>query len=85
MKNLERHISMKCSVCGNDQFSFVDESIEDTLNAPDETKVKCSDCGRVTTKKQLIDENSYIINANIEDFKDDFVRELQKEFKKILK
>lgn len=77
------HISLKCSACGNDQFSVVDENIEDMLNAPDETGVKCSDCGRVTTKKQLIDENSYVINANIEDFKDDLVKELRKDFKKI--
>lgn len=68
MKNMEKSISMKCSVCGNDQFSTVDESTEDMMNAPDETEVKCSDCGRIITKEQLIEENSHIINANIEDF-----------------
>lgn len=78
-------IGMKCSTCGNDQFSTVDESIEDMLNAPDETEVKCSDCGRVTTKEQLLEENSHIIDANIEDFKDEIVRQLQKDFKKMFK
>lgn len=78
-------INMKCSVCGNDQFSTVDESIEDMLNAPDETEVKCSDCGRVTTKEQLIEENGHIIEANIEDFKDEIIKQLQKDFKKMLK
>ena len=78
-------IGMKCSICGNDQFSTVDESIEDMLNAPDETEVKCSDCGRVTTKEQLIEDNSHIIDANIEDFKDEILKQLQKDLKKIFK
>lgn len=86
MKNLEMSISMKCSVCGNNQFSIVDESIEDMENIPDHTEVKCSDCGKVTTKEQLIEENSYIIYANIEDFfKDEIVKKLQKDIKKMLK
>lgn len=85
MKDMEMSISMKCSVCGNDQFSTFDDSIEDLLNAPDETEVKCSDCGRVTTKEQLIEENSGIIEANIDDFKDDIMKELDKELKKMFK
>lgn len=85
MNNMEMSIGMKCSVCGNDQFSTVDESIEDMLNASDETEVKCSDCGRVTTKEQLIEENSHIIDANMEDFKDEVVKQLQKDFKKMFK
>lgn len=85
MKDMEKSISMKCSVCGNDQFSTVDESIEDMMNAPDETEVKCSDCGRITTKEQLIEENSHIIDANIEDFKGDIMKQLKKDFKKMFK
>ncbi|MEF2097301.1 hypothetical protein V3595_22030 [Bacillus sp. CFBP9009] len=85
MKDMEMNISMKCSVCGNDQFSNVDESIEDMMNAPDETEVKCSDCGRITTKEQLIEENSHIIDANIEDFKGDIMKQLKKDFKKMFK
>jgi uncharacterized Zn finger protein len=85
MKDMEMTISMKCSICGNDQFAAVDESIEDMLNAPDETEVKCSDCGRVTTKEQLIEENSHIIDANVEDFKDEIMKQLKKDFKKMFK
>lgn len=85
MKNLKKNVNMKCSVCGNDQFSTVDESIEDILSAPDDTKVKCSDCGRITTKKELIEENRYIIDANIEDFKKEIAKELQKDIKKMFK
>lgn len=32
-----------------------------------------------------IDENSHIIDANVKDFKDDIVKQLQKEFKKMFK
>jgi uncharacterized Zn finger protein len=85
MKDMETRISMKCSVCGNDQFSTVDESIEDMVNAPEETEVKCSDCGRVTTKEQLIEENRHIIDANIEDFKGEILKEVERELKKMFK
>lgn len=85
MKDMEMSIDMKCSVCGNDQFSTVDKSIEDLLSAPDDTEVKCSDCGRIITKEQLIEENNHIIEANIEDFKDEIMKQLQKDIKKIFK
>lgn len=51
-------ISLKCNVCGNDQFSAVDEKIYDMSEASDDTEVKCSDCGRIVTKEQLVEENS---------------------------
>lgn len=85
MKDMEKFISMRCAVCGNDQFSTVDETIEDIQNAPDETQVKCSDCGRVTTKEQLIEDNSEVIDANVEDFKEEIMKQVQKEFKKLFK
>ncbi|QBP43181.1 ECs_2282 family putative zinc-binding protein [Paenisporosarcina antarctica] len=84
MKNMEMSISMQCSVCGNEQFSTVDESI-DMVDALDETEVMCSDCGRVTTKAQLMEENSHIINANIGDFKDEIMKQAQKDIKKMFK
>jgi hypothetical protein len=55
------------------------------MSAPDVTEIKCSDCGRVVTKEQLLEENREIINANIEDFKDDIMNQVHKEFKKIFK
>lgn len=78
-------IGMKCSVCGNDQFSTVDEDIQDIQGAEDEIEIRCSDCGRTTTKEQLIEENSYIIDANVEDFKEESVKEIEKKFKKMFK
>jgi uncharacterized Zn finger protein len=85
MKDMEKRISMKCSVCGNDQFATVDKTIENMQEAPDETEVKCSDCGRVTTKEQLLEENSLIIDANVEDFKKEIVKQFEKEIKKMFK
>lgn len=85
MKNMEMNISLKCSICGNDQFSSINENINDLQNAPNESEVKCSDCGRVTTKEQIIEENSSLIDANIEDFKEDIVKKLKKDFKKMFK
>lgn len=85
MKDMDMSISMKCSICGNDQFSVVDETIEDLMDAPDETEVICSDCGYVTTKEQLIDDNSYIIDANLEGFKDEILKKIEIDIKKMFK
>ena len=82
---MEMSISLKCSVCGNDQFSTVEENTEDLMDAPDETLIKCSDCGRVVTKEELIEENSHIIDANLEDFKEDIFKEVEKDLKKAFK
>lgn len=85
MKNMQMEICLKCSVCGNDQFSAIDESIQDISEADGDVEVKCSDCGKVVTKDELLEENSYIIEANIEDFKNDIMKAIEKDFKKIFK
>lgn len=82
---MEMNISLKCSVCGNDQFSTVDETLQDLMDAPDETLIKCSDCGRAVTKEELIEENSHIIDANVEDFKMDIIKEVERDLKKVFK
>ena len=79
MKDLSRNVTLFCSVCGNDQFSTLDEEIDDLMEAPDDTKIKCSDCGRVFTKAELIEENQDVINANIEDIKNEAMKEIEKE------
>lgn len=53
--------------------------------APDNARFKCSDCGRVVSKRELIDENEEIINANVEDIKKEAIAEFEKELKKALK
>jgi len=61
MKDLSRNVSLLCPVCGNDQFSAVNDNIENPKDAPDETRIKCSDCGATRTKAELIEENQEII------------------------
>jgi DNA-directed RNA polymerase subunit M/transcription elongation factor TFIIS len=85
MKDLEKTIIMKCEVCGNDQFKAIDDSITDFQYAPDDTEVKCSDCGKVSTLEQLIEDNSYIIDANIEDLKKELMKQLQKHLNKMFR
>lgn len=85
MRDMEKLISLRCSICGNDQFSSVDGDFEDIKDAEDEVKVRCSDCGRVISKGELIEENSEIIDANVEDFKDEIMQELMKDIKKMFK
>lgn len=79
-----RKISMHCPTCGNDQFSTVDD-VEDLVDAPDDTKFKCSDCKSVFTKAELLESNQDIINANIEDIEAEAIKEFEKKLKKIFK
>jgi len=85
MKDISKKISLLCSICGNDQFSALDDNISDLKDAPDETRIKCSDCGRIITKVELIEENQEIINANFEDMKKEAISEIEKELKKAFK
>lgn len=85
MKDFSRKVSLLCSICGNDQFETLDKEYEDMTEAPDSTRFKCSDCGRIFTKAELLDENEEIINANIEDIQNEAVAEVEKELKKMFK
>lgn len=80
-----RNITLYCPTCGNDQFSAVDDSIESLSDAPDDTEIKCADCGRVMTKSELIEGNQDIIDANVEDIKQETMRELERKFKRLFK
>lgn len=84
MKDYKRNVTLYCPLCGNDQFSTLDET-DDLLNAPDETRLQCSDCKSIYTKEQLLKENQHIINANIEEIKKDVIKDLEKELKKMFK
>lgn len=82
VKDLERTVNMICPTCGNDKFDSPEYDIENIWDAPDETKIQCSDCGLTLTKEELIGENQYVIDANIEDFKKEAIKKLEKELKK---
>lgn len=85
MKNLERNVTLYCPICGNDQFSCIDESIDNLSDAPNDVTLKCSDCGSIFTKGELIESNQDIINANIEEIKQEAIKELEKKLKRMFK
>lgn len=80
-----RNITLRCPTCGNDQFFCVDVNFDDLSDAPDEVKLKCADCNSIFTKGELIDGNQDVINANIEDIKNEAMQEIKKSLKKIFK
>ena len=87
MKDLSRKVSLHCPVCGNTMFSTLDEEYNnaDLSIAPDTVSFKCSDCGNIISKGELLDMNRGIIDANIEDIKREATKEVEKELKRILK
>lgn len=85
MKDLCRRVYMLCRVCGNDQFETIDERVNDLENAPDETAVKCSDCGTIFTKAELIHDNSERIEMAVEEVKTEAIKEIEMELKKGIK
>ena len=85
MKNLERKVTLYCPICGNDQFLCIDESIDNLSDAPNDVTLKCSDCGSIFTKGELIESNQDIINANIEEIKQEAIKELEKKLKRMFK
>ena len=84
MKDYNRNIAMLCPICGNNQFSTLD-NVEDLQEAPDETRIQCSDCKKILTKAELIESNQHIIDENIEEVKKDLMKDIEKKLKKMFK
>ena len=85
MKDLSRNVTLYCDVCGNDQFSILDEIAGELFDAPDETRMQCSDCKKIFTKAKLLEVNQEVIDANIEDITKEAVKKFEKELAKALK
>lgn len=85
MKDLSRNVTLLCPLCGNDQFESMDSEFEDIKDAPDNVRLRCSDCNSIYTKEELIEENSEILDNAIEEIKKDAVKEIEKELKKVLR
>lgn len=84
MKDYNRNIAMLCPICGNDQFSTID-NVEDLQEAPDETRIQCSDCKKILTKAELLESNQHIIDANIKEVEKDLMKNIEKKLKKMFK
>ena len=85
MQNLDRKVTLLCPLCGNDQFESLDEGFEDLLHASDDVRVRCSDCGYMYTKHELIESNAAILDNAVDELAEDAVKELEKELKKAMK
>ena len=85
MKDLSRNVTLFCDVCGNDQFSTLDEIKCELSEAPDGTRMQCSDCGKVFTKAELLEVNQEVINANLEEIKNEAIKEMEKKLAKAFK
>lgn len=85
MKDFSMNVTLYCPICGNDQFSTIDEYDGDLKEADGSIRFKCSDCGLIITKEELLDQNQDVINANIDDMKDEIIKEFNKNLKKALK
>lgn len=85
MKDLKRNITLLCPLCGNDQFESIDCEFEDLKDAPEDIRLRCSDCDSIYAKQELIEANSENIDYAVEEMKDEIVKEFDKELKKVLK
>lgn len=85
MKDLSRKVSLLCPVCGNDQFQSLDGEFQSAEDKPDEARYKCSDCGIISTKKELIEENDEKINIAVSEIEKEATKEFERELAKMLK
>ena len=85
MQDLYRNVSLLCPTCGNDQFETLNEVEGELKDADDTVRFKCSDCGLIISKEELLESNQEIINANVEDLGKDIVKEFEKELRKAVK
>ena len=76
MKDLSRIVELNCPICANNQFEY-DTEIENPI-------YKCSDCGNEFTEEELFEANEFKINSNLDDIKEDAIKEIEKEIDKIL-
>ena len=80
-----KNITLYCPACGNKSFVLIDDIKLDLVDAPDETKIKCSNCNKIFTKAQFIEGNQYIINENIKDIKNELMQEFKNSISKVFK
>ena len=72
----ERQVALRCPTRGSDQFAFDGED-ESAL-------VTCTDCGRVTTQEELIEDNGPTIEAHVAEMGEEIVADAAKELTKVL-
>ncbi|MRS13265.1 MAG: hypothetical protein EG823_09420 [Actinobacteria bacterium] len=73
----DRQVTLLCPACGSDQFSFDDEE--------EDGPVKCVNCGRETTRDELIAENGETIEAHVAEVGEEVTADIAKELNKSLR
>lgn len=74
-KDYSQSVSMMCSTCGSRDFSFDDE------NGP----VSCAECGRVFSREELVRENGALVDAAVDDMKEQILKDTTKTLRNMLK
>ncbi|MGB4441675.1 MAG: hypothetical protein WBJ62_05565 [Coriobacteriia bacterium] len=73
----KRSVKLLCPTCGEDQFSFEDES--------DVAPVTCVNCGRQMSRDDLIRENSELVEHNVAEMTQEVVADFSKALNKSLR
>jgi len=76
----DRTIPLNCPTCGGTQFEFKSEDAND-----DSQSVKCPACGFITTKAELIAANSENIDAQVDEIKEQLLKDVTQSFKDAFK
>lgn len=77
-ENLNRTVTLLCPDCGSNQFAF------DGDDTSDASTVKCSGCGRESTKADLIAANRDRIDAEVKKIGEEATEEVARQLKKSL-
>lgn len=85
LKNINKKISLICPICGNDQFISLDVPIGELKDGSETNRVQCSDCYRIFTKEELLTENQELIDCEVKQFKDEIIKQVNEEIKKVLR
>lgn len=81
-KDYSREVTLYCPVCGCSQFSCEDEVWE---GCPGDTVFTCVGCGRGFEKDDLVERNSEVISANVDEVPDEIVADIEKDLEKALR
>ena len=82
MRDLSRQVTLFCPTCGNDQFAGKETSDGEYS---DDHVFTCANCNWSFTKRELIERNSDVISANVDEMAAEAVDDLRKELDKTLK
>lgn len=85
MKDIERQVTMRCPICGNDQFESLEVDHDDLINAPGTATLRCSDCGATHTKDDLMAANGEALDIAADEIVSDVMKDFEKQWKKAMK